>query len=323
MAASSKNIEEIKDALVPVIKAEVIDAVKKDLKNEIIPPVKATWDAMQAQKVYEHEHSLLAFGIESNKPPFEAASNLLKEELKISEENLLKISVKKAVRLGKVEGNKVPPLLITFGHPSERNLALSHSKNLKNRKISLKKSVPKNYQDEFKKYEDEAFKLRNMPGLEYQTQIVFDSHIMLLRIKLKDTTDNKYHFTTHRSFEPPMENDSEKQKSNIKIPKGTKATPVPEVEVMAKANSSVFMTVKGMKEDVTEDTFKRELLAYLKAEHRPFVTDFKMKRNGLAIVFCDSWDSANMIVTSYKEAFMNHPVTFSLFCPSNPDTIHL
>ena len=319
MSASTKNIEEIKEALVPIVKEEVIESVKKDLKKEIIPPVKATWNAIQAQKVWEHEHSLLAFGLDSQKNPMEVAEELLKNELDINNENMLKISVKKAVRLGKLEGNKVPPLLVTFGHPSERNLALSHSKNLKNKKISLKKSVPKNYKDEYKKFEDEAFKLRNMPGLEYQTQIIFDSHMMLLRVKLKDTNDNKYHFTTHSSYEPEMESETEAQKSNIKIPKGTKASPIPGMDVMTKANNSVFMTVKGMTEEITEDSFKRELLSYLNAEHRSSVLDFKLKKKGLAIIFCDSWSSASLIATSYKETFMGHPVNFSLFCTKDPE----
>ena len=88
---------------------------------------------------------------------------------------------------------------------------------------------------------------------------------------------------------------------------------------MTKANNSVFMTVKGMTENITEDSFKRELLSYLKVEHRSFVIDFNMKKKGLTIIFCDSWTSANTIATSYKETFMKHPVSFSLFCSKDPN----
>ena len=303
-----------------MVKEEVIETVKKEVKADILPPVKATWNAIQAQKVWEHEHSMLVLGFDSVKSPMEAAGELLKDELAISDENLLKISVKKAIKLGKNDANKVVPFLITFGHPSERNLVLNHSKNLKNKKISLKKSVPDNYRDEFKKFEETSFKLRNMPGLDYQVQIVFDGHMMLLRTKLKDTTDTKYHFTTYKSYEPPMEASSN-LKSNIKIPKGSKASPVPDPSVMSKANSSIFMTVKGMVNDITEDTFKRELMNYLQEEHRPMITDFKLKKKGLAILYCDSWASARVIATSYKDQFMNCNMSLSMFCTDNPDAM--
>ena len=287
------------------------------MKADILPPVRATWNAIQAQKVWEHEHSLLVFGFASSKSPTEAALDILKTNLKISEENMMKISVKKVIRLGKGDGNKIPPLLITFGHPSERNLALNHSKHLKGTKVTIKKSVPKNYQDEFKRFDDQSFKLRNMPGLDYQAQIVFDGHLMLLRTKLKDTTENKYHYTTYWTFDPPMETETD-QKSNIKVPPGTKASPTPAADVMSKANASIFMSVKDMTEDTTEDNFKTNLLAYLKEEHRPHVTDFKMKKKGLGIIFCNTWESANLIASTYKEKFMNHSVNFAMFCTQVP-----
>jgi hypothetical protein len=34
-----------------------IPEMRKSLKNEILSPMKATWNAMQAEKVHEHEHS--------------------------------------------------------------------------------------------------------------------------------------------------------------------------------------------------------------------------------------------------------------------------
>ena len=318
ISASNINTKEIMETLVPLVKDEVIATVKKEVKDEVLPPVKATWNAIQAQKVFEHEHSMLVLGLQADKPPMEAAENLLRNDLKVSNENMFKISVKKAIRLGKAEGNKIPPLLVTFGHPSERNLVLGHSKNLKGTRVSLKKSVPDNYREAFKRFEDQSFKLRNMPGLEYQAQIVFDGHLMLLRTKCKDTVDNKYHYTTYSKFEPPMETDTDK-KSNIKTPSGTKTSPIPDSSVLSKANASLYMSVKGMKDDITEENFKKELLAYLKEEHRNFVVDFTKKKSGLAIIFCNSWESANTIATTYTNKFMNNSVSFTLFCAQNPD----
>ena len=88
---------------------------------------------------------------------------------------------------------------------------------------------------------------------------------------------------------------------------------------MSKANASMFMTVKGLKEDMTEDRFKEEFMAYLKEDHRALVTDFAKKKKGLAIVFCNTWESASMIANTYKDKFMDYYVSFSLFCPNNPD----
>ena len=109
--------------------------------------------------------------------------------------------------------------------------------------------------------------------------------------------------------------------SSLRVPLGTRATPPPSSDVLMKANSSVFMSVKGMEEDVTEETFKRELLNYLKEEHRSTVVDLKKQKKGLFIVFLNSWESANVVASSYKEKFMNYNVSFSLFSPQNPNAM--
>ena len=158
-----------------------------------------------------------------------------------------------------------------------------------------------------------------MPGLDYQAQIIFDGHIMLLRTKVKDTTESKYHYTNYWKFEPPMEPVTTEQKSNIKTPIGTKASPVPDISVMSKVNASVYMSVKGMTDDITEDNFKKELLEYLKDEDCNLVADFKKKRSGLGIIFCRNWEAANIIVSKYTYKFMNKTVSFTLFCTHNPD----
>ena len=202
-SASPLDVQKMKDSLAPIINDQVSAAIKVKT-DEILPSLKSTWNCLLAQKVWEHEHSVIVFGCNTNKPLLETANELLRINLQVNDENVQKISIKKVIRLGKLETGKTPPLLVTLGHPSKRNLILSHSKNLRNSSISLRKYVPKIYHEEYKKFEDKAFKLRNMPGLNYQTQIVFDGHFMLLRTKLPDTVDDKYHYTTYWQFEPPM-----------------------------------------------------------------------------------------------------------------------
>ena len=69
ISASNINPKEMMEALVPMVKDEVIATVKKEVKDEVLPPVKATWNAIQAQKVFEHEHSMLVLGLQTDKPP--------------------------------------------------------------------------------------------------------------------------------------------------------------------------------------------------------------------------------------------------------------
>ena len=50
---TTNNAEQLKDVLVPMVKEEIIEVVKKDLKDELLPSVHATWLAIQRQQVWE------------------------------------------------------------------------------------------------------------------------------------------------------------------------------------------------------------------------------------------------------------------------------
>ena len=138
-SASPLDVQEMKDSLAPIINDQVSAAIKVKT-DEILPSLKSTWNCLLAQKVWEHEHSVIVFGCNTNKPLLEAANELLRINLQVNDENVQKISIKKVIRLGKLETGKTPPLLVTLGH-------LSHSKNLRNSGISLRKNVPKIYQE--------------------------------------------------------------------------------------------------------------------------------------------------------------------------------
>ena len=316
---TTQNIQEIKDSIVPTLKDEVIDVVKKQVKEEVMSSVRSTWIAIQKQRVWEHEHCVLIFNFNFSTSPPEAVRALMRNELKISEENALKISIKQSYRIGKGSASRPPPLFVRFGHPSERGIILSHTKNLVGKRINIEKSVPKNYESAYKKFKEQSFKFRNMPGLEYQTQIYFDGHLMHLRTKVKDTSETKYQFKIEDTFEPPMEAESAAS-STIQIPEGTVPSPLPEASIMTKANSSLFFSVKSMTEEITEDTFKRNFMEYLSENHRPYMIDFKMKRKDLAVVFFDSWENASTVAKTYKDNFMGHAVNFTLFSEKNPSS---
>ena len=72
--------------------------------------------------------------------------------------------------------------------------------------------------------------------MDYMTQIIFHSHVLVLHVKKRDTTSEKFHWTVGKSFERPMDCRVE-GKSVQKIPSGTKATPPPDASSRNKANA--------------------------------------------------------------------------------------
>ena len=57
----------------------------------------------------------------------------------------------------------------------------------------------------------------------------------------------------------------------------------------------------GMKFELTSDLFKTKFLELLKPEHKPLVTDAILKKPGLAIISCSTWDTCKEIASSYNE----------------------
>ena len=238
----------------------------------------------------------------------------------MTQDSIKKIILDGAVRLGRGDSRRPPPLLMHFSHPSERNLVLSFSKNLKNNKISFEKHVPKIYQSEYKKFKDLSTKLRLMPDMNYQTQITFDSHLMLLRYKSRDTTTQKFHYVTHSEYYPPMSHAASELKSSLQIPSGTVSTPVISPDVVNRANCSFFMT--GMSEERTEDTFKRQFMEFLGNEDKDSVTDCKLLKKSTAVIYCRTWEECKKIVVRLKDTkFQNEKVHFSMFSEVKPKNL--
>ena len=62
--------------------------------------------------------------------------------------------------------------------------------------------------------------------MQYQTQIIFDGFKMLLRYKKRDSDDEKFNYTIHSEYYPPMSSAASELKSSLQIPAGTIPTPV-------------------------------------------------------------------------------------------------
>ena len=311
--------DSIKEAVIPILEEQIIPKVKADIRKEILAPVESAWNAMKSQEVEVHEHNMIVFNLKTSGTNLvKAAGDFLKDQMKVPDEDLLRTSIKHAYTLGKGKDGKPPPLLIRFGHPSERNHILTFSKNIVDKKISVEKDIPKAYQKEHKVFKEIAYKLRNMPELEFQTQIIFDGPYMRLRYRKKSSEGDKFHYIIHSSWKPPMET-APPEKSSLKTPIGSKPTTAPGLDILEKANASIFMTLKGMSVKQTEDTLKTNLENYLKADHKDLVTNVRnTKKPDLIVLYCVSWEASNTIASSYKEKFMDHEVSFSLFAKVNP-----
>ena len=313
----SRAADDVKKVIVPMIENEVVPKVKSEVKTEILRAVDGTWKAQLVEKVNEHEKSAIVFGLPVTKQAFDDAIDLIENKLKLDKDSIDKILMVGAERLGKGTGNKPPPLLIHFSHTSDRNTVLSFSRNLKNTRISIEKHVPKIYQSEYKKFKTLAMKLRLMPGMNYQTQIIFDSYLMILRYKSKDTPDQKFNYTIHSQYYPPMEQAGQDLKSSLKIPPGTISTPVISPEMQQKANHSFLMM--GMSSDRTEDTFRRQFMDFIKIEDKEKVTEVKLLRKNTAVIYCKTWEDCKAIVDNRKNVnFENEKISFSLFSDEKP-----
>ena len=206
-AMSSTNLasNSIEATITPAVEKSLLPKITNSVKKDLTSPLKSTWNAIQAEKVTEHEHSLIIFGLATSGNTLDTVIKFFVDGLKANQDTMSKVSVKSVQTLGKSEVNKPAPILVKFGHPSERNLILTHSKNLAGTRIKIEKHVPKNYQEQYKKFKNLAWKLKTMPEFDYMTQIIFDNHLLVLRYKKRDTLTEKYHWTIHSSWEPPME----------------------------------------------------------------------------------------------------------------------
>ena len=115
--------DELKASIVPLVR-ETIPEVKNEVKKDVLDAASGGWKITLADKVREHEHSAIAFGLKVSKNPMGDAQNFLENDLKMSRDSMSKIYLKHAVRLGRGDGRKPPGLLMTFSHPGEQNLVL-------------------------------------------------------------------------------------------------------------------------------------------------------------------------------------------------------
>ena len=110
--------------------------IQTAVQNYVDTASDSSWKASNlAREVFEHKHGLVVRGVridaKDDTTRKEAVKKFIKEDLKASEDLMNRIKIKEVVRLGTDNGaGKPPPLLIKFGHRTERNLLLPLSRNL-------------------------------------------------------------------------------------------------------------------------------------------------------------------------------------------------
>ena len=234
--------------------------------------------------------------------------------MKIPENVLDKLKIKDVLKLGQdIENAKPPPISVKFSHPTQRNSAISYSKNLK-KELGVDKSVPKSYRDTYKYFNKEAWKLKNLHG--YQTQVIFMEHKLILRYKLKDEGSNKYDFTIFKEWKGP---EAGAQVPGPRVPQnnlGRTPTPMMDLSRNSETNRSIFLT------KVKSDLSTHETTAKLN-EHFSQVSDtidrIDSRPKGIFIIICKSWDDCKNLVDKYKATKFNDQIPdLTMFSETDP-----
>ena len=263
MKAIEDRFEELekKQIETPVNKVDIEEVVKSYVGSIPSPePDLSTWKANLAKDVAEHEHCLIVHGVTLSGNSFEDKRNVIKkfmkDDLKASEDLISRVRIKDVVRLGPVNtaSGKPSPILIKFGHPSERNQILPLSSDLKPG-ICIDKSVPKIYQKKHKEFKRNAWKLKLLHSV--QSQVIFEGCNLVLRYKKQDDKVNQYKWVVKEEWHPQpsdlqvststdMDNDTNKQE-----------TPIIDTASSAPCNRSIILT--GLPPTISQSNAKDEL----------------------------------------------------------------
>ena len=267
------------------------------------PPSDSTWKANLVREVFEHEHGLIIHGLRlecsSDTTKQSSIRNFFKSKLNAPDDMLSKLRIKDVCRLGSDNGaGKPPPLLVKFGHPTERNQLLPLSKNLdKKEGISIDKNIPKLYQKTHRDFKRSAWKLSLLYNV--QTQVVFDSYKLVLRYKKKDEGVNKYNYTTEKEWFPqPCDLEASLASNSGKDPNKLD-TPTLDTSKHSDCNKVVIAT--GVCDSINQNNAKNEFMSKLIAQKdHELLTEINFKSKGVVILTCVNWAGCKTIVDNYN-----------------------
>ena len=295
------------------------EAIEEAVKGYVDKSSEGSWKANLAKEVFEHEHGVIVHGIRfdctDDNTKRKDALAFLKNDLKASEELVKKVKVKEVVRLGADNGvGKPPPILIKFGHPTERNQILPLSSNLC-RGISMDKNIPKLYQQKHKEFKKLAWKLKTIHDV--QSQVIFDSFTLVLRYKKKDDGVTKYNFVNEKEWFPKPGEIHPPQTKGLRNDPNKHETPVIDISKHSYSNKVVIVT--GVHDTIDGKNAKTEFLNYFDENDREMIIDVRYRAKGTVLLVCKDWESCKHIAVSYeKKSFHDEKIMFHLFTEDEP-----
>ena len=275
------------------------------------------WKANLAKDVFLHDHGLVIHGfkLEGNddKARTDSIKHFFKTEMKADNDLLGKVRIKEVIRLGADNDSKPPPVLVKFGHPTERNSILPLSKNLR-RGLTLDKFVPKMYLQKHKEFKRHAWKLKSM--FNVQSQVVFEAHNLVVRYKKKDDGTNKYNWVIAKEFHPQPEDSLTLSRTEARDPSKLD-TPIIDMSCNSACNRSVIVT--GIPDIINNINAELEFRKYIDSKDENLIETVDFKSKGTLIIACRDWAACKHISDTYQDIKMSEKkLTFTLFSENDP-----
>ena len=166
--------------------------------------------------------------------------------------------------------------------------------------------MPKAYQKKHKEFKREAWKLKN---LDYQTQIVFEGHNLVLRYRTKES---RFLFSNYDSYFPQPEEVTASPTRPAQPANGKQYTLPISLDREASVNRAVI--ISGIKEKLSPVEMKAKFNAFVDPSDQSKTEEVKTKGSGVMVVVCKTWDdAANFSEKYHGKKFLDSAITCTLF----------
>ena len=272
------------------------------------------------REVFEAEHGIFIHGVRLIGADDEARKNFiktfLKDDMKATNDIMNKVRIKEVSRLGSDTGAaKPPPILVKFGHPTERNLILPLSSNLKEG-IDVDKNVPKIYQKKHREFKRHAWKIKLLYNVK--SQVVFDGCKMIVRYRKNDEGQTQYNWVIDKEWQPqPSDLEAMLSTSSTRDPNKHDTPVIDMTSSSSECNKTVIAT--GLKDTVTRENLIDQVRNFIEENDHNHIQDIKFKSKSVALIICKDWSGASHIAKKYnKKEFLGKSVFLTMFNETDP-----
>ena len=216
---SSRNDDQDKridglSAKIEELKSEITEEIRSDLREEIFEAKKEQTRLALLSQIEKSSTNIILYGYGGD-VTIESIRTLFAT---MEVEDHLNLSIIKVNKLGlpKGGGNKKAPVLVTLGNVDQRNNVLKAGGKLP-KGVTMERDMPPPYRAGYKKFKKHAWRLRAIYNIK--TQIIFESHILILRYKEEGKS-----FTIVDEFIPTQATPPERLKKNVSSGSGPPST---------------------------------------------------------------------------------------------------